>query len=556
MNFYTTIGSVLKIGGRAVRKFLTYCTKLRLIMSTKAEGSPARGLRFFKWRIIQKKDLDEIINNSSHYGLPNAPQKQTESPEEDASILAIQNVQIERLREKNPETLQDQDEYSDDEEDYDEHQLVWGPILEIPDENFVSLLSRLLELNPDDPFADTPKVEKRTEGSYNHVVILTYNITKYVVKVPMVGIEDRWHPGHAEIMRSEAHTMMYIKKKLPNFPIPIVHFYDVTFDNEIGAPFHVLSFIEGKSSGEMWFEMDEDDEFDFVNADCPSKEREQLRVTFLKSLAKHMADLRHLEFDGIGMLRFENDDPETVDIGPYHGWIPYNLEATLRRYYERPVYNNAADSYAERLASKFGKDSNNRTTGMQMILEHLYQSQPFSASTNNEDEHETFVLHHNDLDFQNVFVNDDGEVTGILDWDGVSTVPRCVGYSTVPIFLYADWEYNYKVPEAAIHSPWTLTKYRRIYANAMKQACGGLDTDAKYTEKSAMYGVIHDLLFGDHPTTYMRAEDFIQKLLCEIPLLRRVEDIESFATAIGNGWEEPNEILKEMVPRILQWANV
>lgn len=38
-----------------------------------------------------------------------------------------------------------------------------------------------------------------------------------------------------------------------------------------------------------------------------------------------------------------------------------------------------------------------------------------------------FVLPHPDLDLQNILISPEGELRGIIDWDGVGAVPRCVG---------------------------------------------------------------------------------------------------------------------------------
>lgn len=79
------------------------------------------------------------------------------------------------------------------------------------------------------------------------------------VKISVTGIKERWKPGHAKIMQSEADTMACIKQRLPHFPSPDVFALDLTFENEIGAPFMVISFLEGKASNKMWVEQDEDD---------------------------------------------------------------------------------------------------------------------------------------------------------------------------------------------------------------------------------------------------------------------------------------------------------
>jgi aminoglycoside phosphotransferase len=63
----------------------------------------------------------------------------------------------------------------------------------------------------------------------------------------------------------------------------------------------------------------------------------------------------------------------------------------------------------------------------------VFSTAPFSMP--GSEEPETFVLLHCDLDLQNVLVDDDGEVTGILDWDSCSVVPRSVGYASLPLLL-------------------------------------------------------------------------------------------------------------------------
>jgi aminoglycoside phosphotransferase (APT) family kinase protein len=446
---------------------------------------------------------------------------------------------------------EEKDEDEDDEEDDDDgFQETWGPFTSIPDEHFINLLNRVLAINPEvspEPYT----VDKRTQGSYHHVVILNNGSNKMVVKVPVVGTEERWDPGHAAILQSEADTMTCIKTKAPKFPVATVHCYDTGFDNEIGAPFILTSFLEGKPSNHIWFEETEDGEDDESTNNCPSGEREELRIAFLRSLAKTMAELRHLEFGGIGMVFFKNGEPV---IGPYHGWDARSLDEIVRKYWQRPVYTTAAESYNTRLNQKFELGRNADVTGTHTILKHVYNSPPFSYSIKHPyDEKESFTLLHNDLDIQNILVNDAGEITGILDWDGCGTVPRCAGFSTVPIFLQRDWENNYDFLDPDTLSPWRLSKYRGIYAEAMKEACGEDTDDAKYTEMSGLYGVVHDVLFGHNPTTPDRAADFIEKLLREIRAFRHVLDAKKFTQKIGEGWQEAEEVLEEWVPKVLQW---
>ncbi|KAF2751323.1 hypothetical protein M011DRAFT_483258 [Sporormia fimetaria CBS 119925] len=95
-------------------------------------------------------------------------------------------------------------------------------------------------------------------------------------------------------------------------------------------------------------------------------------------------------------------------------------------------------------------------------------------------EKQSYVLCHPDLDLQNILTDEDGNVTGIIDWEKALAVPRCVGYASLPLFLRYDdhaeggagvWPFMQK----------SLHHYREVYAGAM-EATGCLDS--LFTRKS------------------------------------------------------------------------
>jgi hypothetical protein len=73
------------------------------------------------------------------------------------------------------------------------------------------------------------------------------------------------------------------------------------------------------------------------------------------------------------------------------------------------------------------------------ILGMILASSPFTSPTESSDAQESFVLRHDDLDFQKIFTDKHGNVTGIIDWEGCYTASRCVGYSSLPVFLRRNW---------------------------------------------------------------------------------------------------------------------
>ena len=87
-----------------------------------------------------------------------------------------------------------------------------------------------------------------------------------------------------------------------------------------------------------------------------------------------------------------------------------------------------------------------------------------------------FVLTHPDLDIQNVLVSKEGRLCGLIDWDGVAAVPRCIGNERYPSWLTRDWDpakYLYGQESSADtdiieDSPEALAFYRSMYLHFME----------------------------------------------------------------------------------------
>jgi hypothetical protein len=112
-------------------------------------------------------------------------------------------------------------------------------------------------------------------------------------------------------------------------------------------------------------------------------------------------------------------------------------------------------------------------------------------------EPETFALSQTDFQPQNIFVDDDGNVTGIIDWDLTDTKPQFVGWSRTPCWLgeYLDpWESNhegrYYWPANRVSSRPELKKYREDYARYLIEACGDEAEELKYTLTSHIFDAV------------------------------------------------------------------
>jgi hypothetical protein len=216
------------------------------------------------------------------------------------------------------------------------------------------------------------------------------------------------------------------------------------------------------------------------------------------------------------------------------------------------VYKTSAEFYAARIKEDRGFGSSNQDLGQNFIRDCIFQTEPFIWSKKHEDnEKESFTLGLWDLDFQNILVNEEGEVTAIIDWEKVSTVPRCVGFSALPKFLQADWTSEYAVPDLAMLSPWKLDAYRKFYADALREACGTDAAAALHTEKSMIYAQIHAMLYGDRTVSFDKEIDVMNKLLLEIPRMRRINLLSFCETLWEEDWTEAKTRLRQGIAKVL-----
>ncbi|CAE7219129.1 hypothetical protein P3342_013361 [Pyrenophora teres f. teres] len=158
---------------------------------------------------------------------------------------------------------------------------------------------------------------------------------------------------------------------------------------------------------------------------------------------------------------------------------------------------------------------------------------------------ETFTIRHNDLDLQNILVDEEGNITGIIDWDNAIAAPRCIGTAAVPVFLRNDWFPSvFNGLRDSLSMAWNYHYYRQIYAAAMVEAG---NEDAKYTIKSALYQAVIAAVTGGNTGQ----KDVIEKLLREIPNCR--VDARDFKLALGQGkWTAAENMLKKQLPKIFE----
>jgi len=119
----------------------------------------------------------------------------------------------------------------------------------------------------------------------------------------------------------------------------------------------------------------------------------------------------------------------------------------------------------------------------EMIMDYLITQLPAKDG-------EGFVLAFSHMASQNIMVDEDGKVTGIIEWDMI-TMPRCVGCSGYPSWITHDWFPSvYEWPRSeGESSPDELKRYREYYNRCVSSQPQRME-GWELTERSHMWEAI------------------------------------------------------------------
>ena len=331
---------------------------------------------------------------------------------------------------------------------------------------------------------------------------------KWMLKVSAKG--NYFDSVAAAALASEARTMQMLERET-SIPIPTIYAFDTSPDNVLLAPFILMKRLSGRPLYHLWF-----------NSEVPKASLEHFRVKTLQSLAGAMAQLNKFTLNTGGSLVFDSGgtpiglggakvvdgvaifnksracqiDQQDCDENDRNSPNEYSMEAA------KPRTTNASEcsqagahesdddgiicergpftcpkayflSNLDRSDPAFRADAYERGTDMSL---RLFIEWAFPDS---QDHDRQFVLTHPDLDVQNILVADDGTLTGLIDWDGVASVPREVGCAQYPLWLMRDWvplRYKYDIQEGKPcidagyeeSSPAEIASYRAVYAQLME----------------------------------------------------------------------------------------
>ena len=281
------------------------------------------------------------------------------------------------------------------------------------------------------PSEDPCTVTFHAAGLFNKVYLVHTAGRSFIMRVTLPV-----YPHHKT--RAEVVTLRWVHENT-NVPVPKVFGFDDSNDNEIGFEWILMEYMEGPSARKRWRTM--------------SMEQ---KVALTKRFAVFQFELSGLEkqepaFKGIGTLdsperdlQVESQVPQTAaapgrlvsheffmgdhlgyDIprGPFrssHDWLSAVLTIIIR--HQTLILEKSED-----------EDDIEDAEDILPVAQSLLALLPkiFSPELTSL---ESSALHHHDLNLNNILVNEQGEVTAVLDWECVSALPLWM-LTEVPKFL-------------------------------------------------------------------------------------------------------------------------
>ncbi|KAL7901516.1 kinase-like domain-containing protein [Trichoderma sp. SZMC 28014] len=297
-------------------------------------------------------------------------------------------------------------------------------------------------------------------GCLNWVIFVTFDDgIEWVFRSPMAGRNKIYSDEtSSKIVDSEASTLMYLKTHT-SIPVPEVYSYSGTSDNSIGVPYILQSKATGRSLGSYdWSQCSNR----FTTSQNPltllpisDKSREKV----MEQLGSIMAELSRHRFAEIGSLfkdgcedyivgeclspalTWQERDSLDLDRGPFrqeHDYLVSLISAFTSHARELPFaphifyapvpegrHYKTTESYS--MASQRWNDfvaigqkvDHSKNRFLYCIAGQVMMDMIPNLSSGDS----SFTLSHPDLHLGNIFVDDDLNITCIIDWSSASTGP-------------------------------------------------------------------------------------------------------------------------------------
>ncbi|RYP26810.1 hypothetical protein DL768_011528 [Monosporascus sp. mg162] len=330
-------------------------------------------------------------------------------------------------------------------------------------------------------YAPLPCVGRPVFGSAHVLYPVSFDDgrrTRWIVKVPVTGTPDVWDELGSDALRGEALVLRMLgtlgrangrengrglkgsrRGEGGRFPAPEPVRVDPGVHNALHAPYLIMEFVEGIRLDEYWFAGTDAGTHGKTYTSYSADHVKLRRRKVLHSLARTMlrlgtcgteqgggpvideatwrvlpgaaAPARHLDVGAmVGRWLDRSDGRGTEDerTPVYAAVWPHDDP--------RETYTAPLDRYPPTTEAARGVDA------LLRLLIGMLREPGRAGGAEGEGEGAgtlPFVLAHPDLQLRHVIVSEDGEVAGIVGWDGVRAVPRSVGNEALPRWLVRDF---------------------------------------------------------------------------------------------------------------------
>jgi Phosphotransferase enzyme family len=209
-------------------------------------------------------------------------------------------------------------------------------------------------------------------------------------------LHHTWSADDEADMQSEIDTMSFVREHT-DIPVPRVFSYDTTATNPVRAPFMLMECCMGTCAMDMpesFHDIPGQFKHKYFNAEAA------VLVSILVDSTNYQVKLWDLKFDKIGCV-VKNPKTGTYDIGPLPNGLggPYS---TAAEYYR---------AWAAQNMSKRGATSD--------FVSQIYEVASLISKHNDG----PFRLVHPDFGHNNIIVDDDFNILGVIDWEKAFVAP-------------------------------------------------------------------------------------------------------------------------------------
>ncbi|KAF7552499.1 hypothetical protein G7046_g7388 [Stylonectria norvegica] len=304
------------------------------------------------------------------------------------------------------------------------------------------------------------EVVRPKTGSLNWVIFITFDdAIEWAFRSPRIGHGmGLTNESASKMLVSEASTMKYLGNR-STVPVPEVYSFSRDYDNDIGVPYILMSKAAGRPLSEYdWVELSSIPGYPNRRPLLPLTD--QNREKIMRQLGAIMFSLSEIHFDNIGslvedyagnysigecpspsLLWQSRDELEGIDRGPFaqdsqyfHSLVsafiahskelsltPHSFFAPIPDPFDYPNWTSYCGA-VERWQTFCSVDD--KVEGSQNRLsfciagQFLHEMIPRMTSPDGN-----FVLSHPDLHTGNIFVDENFNITSIIDWASASSGP-------------------------------------------------------------------------------------------------------------------------------------